>query len=294
MGAFSTLHPLVCMVYFIFAIVFSMALKHPIYLLTEFGIIVVFCFLLDRGKALKSSIKGYLVMAFFVFLINPLFSSRGQTILLYFRDRPITLEAIVYGGLFAISLLTLLMVFVAYNRVITSDKFLFLTASIIPKTAFSILITMRFIPLLKRRLKEIVSIQKSQGKFSLKQRKRQQVKESMETLNTLVTWSLESSLQTAASMRSRGYGVGKRSSVKRYQFDQRDWITLSVMILLGGVVLTGRFLGYGLMTVYPSIRVISFDVFASVHYLSFFLLMMLPILFEGRESIQWHIIKLKI
>lgn len=293
-GSFASLHPFVCFLYFFIAMVFSMIFKHPIYLMTQLFMWIVFCGLLDGGERLKKSLKGYLLMATFVFIMNPLFSSRGATLLFYFRDRPVTLESTVFGLLFALSLLTFLIIFIAYNQVITPDKFLYLTASLIPKTAFSILVTMRFVPLFQRRMSEIASVQRSQGKLLSSQSKKQHLKDSMETLNTLVSWSLEAALQTAASMRSRGYGCGKRTSVVRYRMTNRDWGMLLCIGITSVTAIYGRFFGYGMIEIYPQIQGMAMNLWACLHFCAFFLFTAIPILLDGKERVQWHFIRLKI
>lgn len=293
-GGFQSIHPAISFFYFIGILFFSMVFKNPLYLVSLLVVIISMNYLLDKGKKLKKSIKAYLFMALIILIMNPIFSSRGATILGYFRNRPVTLESIVFGGVFATSLLIILISFVAYNIVITADRFLYLTGSIIPKTAFIITVTMRFIPLFQRRLKEIMAVQKSQGKLLFKSPKKQQLREGMETLNTLVTWSLEESLQTAASMRSRGYGIGKRTSAKNYKVDNRDWIILLYMIIFFTISLVGFFLGYGSYNIYPKVEMLSFNSLDMIHYISFCLFIITPIFIDGREMIKWHIIKSKI
>ena len=145
-NGFSKLHPRLCFLYFIVSLIASMIFKHPIYLYTLLMVSILLNWSLDGGKALSKVIKSYLMMAFIVFVLNPIFSSRGATILFYLFDQPVTFESIVYGTQFSISLLTILILFVSYNLVITPDKFLYLFGSVLPKVAFIITVTLRFVP----------------------------------------------------------------------------------------------------------------------------------------------------
>ena len=58
----------------------------------------------------------------------------------------------------------------------------------------------------------------------------------MVLLSTLTSWALEGSVITADSMRSRGYGCGKRTTFSIYRFENRDKVLLAVMILLAFLV----------------------------------------------------------
>ncbi len=120
-------------------------------------------------RGLVKPLPYYLLLALIIFISNPLLTSRGRTILFYFRDLPVTLEAIAYGALFAMSLLAVLIGFIGYNSIVTPNRFLYLFARFAPRTVFVITVAMRFVPLLKRRIQEIIRVQKSQGYFYIKE-----------------------------------------------------------------------------------------------------------------------------
>ena len=51
----------------------------------------------------------------------------------------------------------------------------------------------------------------------------------------MVTWSLENAIETADSMRSRGYGLPGRTAFSIYRFDDRDKYCACVAGFLRGV-----------------------------------------------------------
>ncbi len=76
-------------------------------------------------------------MGIIIILINPIISSRGgKTVLFYLFDRVITLESLVYGICTSISLISIMVLFLSYNLIITDDKFMYLFSDILPKTSF--------------------------------------------------------------------------------------------------------------------------------------------------------------
>ncbi len=290
-SGFSSLHPALAFTYFVVIIIFAMLFMHPVYLTSILLATIILNLLIDRGKALKANLKFYLIMAIVIMIFNPLFSQQGSTILLYFRDRPVTMETAVYGILFALLLLSILIAFLAYNQVITANRFLFLFAAVAPKTAFNITVILRFIPLMKRRLQDITTVQQAMG-GAVQSSTLQRARAGMEILNILVTWSLEAALQTAISMRARGYGLGKRSSALVYPFEKRDICWLIFFGLTGAASMLGALLGYGQLEIYS--RLGTLGPVISWHYLTVLLFISAPIYLEGKELLQWHIIRSRI
>jgi len=77
----------------------------------------------------------------------------------------------------------------------------------------------------------------------------QRGKNAMKVFSVLVTWSLESAIDTADSMRSRGYGQPGRTAFSIYRLDDRDrslllWLGFCGLYLLTGVVSRGLYFQY--------------------------------------------------
>ncbi|MEG0387497.1 MAG: hypothetical protein RR582_04095 [Niameybacter sp.] len=119
----------------------------------------------------------------------------------------------------------------------------------------------------------------SSQKPSLKER----IIESMTTLNTLVSWTLEESLENAVSMRARGYGTSSRTSATFYTFDTRDFWLIGISILLMIFILVGTFMGLNQPT--------STHCFVAFYWGCILLFASLPLWIEGREALRWHFMK---
>ncbi|WP_213591328.1 energy-coupling factor transporter transmembrane component T [Paenibacillus woosongensis] len=288
---FTGLHPQLSMLYFLVLLGACMMFQHPVYSLVSFVCVVALLFSLDGGRALKKVIKGYLLIAFVIFISNPFFSSRGATILFYAWDRPVTMEAIVYGAIFALSLLNMLLAFVAFNLVVTPDKLLYLLTPYAPRTAFVITVTLRFVPLLTRRLQQIMTIQRAMGYLHPGGSKKHLMREGMETMHTLVGWSLEEALQTAGSMRARGYGIGPRSSGTVYRMDRRDRLVLWMMILTGLNIVIGALFGVNHYEVYPRLQTWQWSSQLGIHLLSYAVFLAIPLVMNGKEWLHWRYIR---
>lgn len=288
-SGFQALHPLLAFIYYLGVISFTMLLNQPIYLLTTLLVMLALWLIVDQGKPKGKLIALYLLMAFLVVLINPIFSRRGATILFYFLDQPVTLESMMYGLLMALSLFIILISFQSYNRVLSADRLTYLFGSLIPRGTLVLVMALRFVPLLYRRWQQVFLVQRTQGNMLGKGSLRERIRTGMNLLSILLTWSLEEAIQSAHSMRARGFGVGKRTSYKRYLFGGKDWLLLSYLLVLAGISLFGLFAGHGVLTVYPRLGSITFSGLDWLYYLAYCAFLSLPLYLEGKELYVWRL-----
>lgn len=244
-----------------------------------------------RVGELRKGIGFYLFIGILILIINPLFSHRGATILFYLFEQPITLESIMYGFLMMLSIMTILIAFVSFNFVISEDKFIYLFSSFAPKTALLIMMAFRFVPLLKRRLIEITNVQKTRGINVLSGTITQRAKAGFSILHILMTWSLEEALQTADSMKARGYGLGKRSSFHIYRLYKQDIFLLIWFSVLLIFLFTFGLLGVGKLEIYPKLESLQFSTFENYLFGLFLLFIFSPHFIEGREYLKWRLLK---
>ncbi|WP_317854077.1 energy-coupling factor transporter transmembrane component T [Chakrabartyella piscis] len=242
-NTFANYHPMVNFVYFLLVLICSMVLLHPVCLGISFGVSLTYAVYLKGNK-----IKGFflcvlLPMLLIAALVNPAFNHEGMTILTYLPSgNPLTLESILYGLATGILLVSVCMWFVCYNEVMTSDKFIFLFGKMIPALSLLISMVLRFVPKFQTQMKLVVNAQKGMGYDVANGSLWSRAKCGMTILSSMVTWSLENAIETADSMKSRGYGLPKRSAFSIYTWESRDtkvmiWlVSLGVCIGLGGVM----------------------------------------------------------
>ncbi|TLS35916.1 energy-coupling factor transporter transmembrane component T [Pseudalkalibacillus caeni] len=287
-NAFNRLHPLTCFFYYAGAIVLLMSFLHPFYLIAAVLLLISLTLLQGLVEQLRNRAKSFFFLTLFIVAVNPLVNHRGTHILFYFRENPVTLEALMNGFLMALSLLAILILFISYNFVLTPGRFLYLFSKILPQTALLAMLTLRFVPLLIRRLDEIKIVQKSKGMTITEGRVKDRAKNGVSLVQILLTWSLEEALQTADSMKSRGYGVTKRSSYERYTFTKNDIISIVLLLVLFAGCLIGLFNGYGNLTLYPDLESTSMGGAEWSVFVLFLLYIGFPLLVEGREQFRWR------
>jgi energy-coupling factor transport system permease protein len=287
--SFSKLHPIVNFIYFLFVIMFSMFFMHPIFLGISLTGAMIYSLNLKGTKALKFNVLYMMPMVIFVAILNPLFNHEGVTIILYINSNPITLESIIYGIASAIMFATVLIWFSVYNVVMTADKFMYLFGRVAPKTSLIIAMVLRFVPRFKAQIKVISNGQKSIGKDITDGNIFERVSHGVKILSMLVTWALENAIETADSMKSRGYGLKGRTSFYLYKFRNRDKIVLSLLVGLITITLYGVTLGEGNMNYFLGININNISPISLITYVAYFILSILPIIINIWEEVKWKL-----
>ncbi|MGH4123457.1 MAG: energy-coupling factor transporter transmembrane component T [Clostridium sp.] len=290
--SFSTFHPIINFSYFIAILIFSMVFMHPIFL----GIALISCFtystMLKGRSALKFNLLYMLPLLIFMAIINPAFNHEGATIMFYLKNgNPITLESIFYGIMSAGTFVSVIIWFSCYNVVMTSDKFIYIFGKIIPALSLIFSMVLRFVPRYKQQIKIISNGQKCIGRDVSQGNIIRRARNGIKILSIMTTWALENAIETADSMKSRGYGLTKRSSFSIFRFDNRDKITLTVIWSLIVYVSIGMVVGENTMRFFPSIKIRNITFFSISIYISYFILCMLPVIINIAEEIKWKHIK---
>ena len=279
-------HPIISFTYFVLVILFSMFFMHPIFLFISFLSSIVYLLKLKGKKGLKL-ILGLFILMVLIVLINPFMSHEGNTILLYINGRALTLEAIVYGAMSSIMLATVIIWFSCYNEIMTSDKFIFLFGRIIPKTSLIFSMVLRFVPRFKVQLKNITNGQKAIGKSVSNGNIIDKALHGINIISVLVTWALENAIDTADSMKARGYGLKGRSNFSIFKFHKRDFLSLCILIILGLIIIVGTINGANYILYYPVISMNTINLFSIIIYFAYFILCIFPIILDVMEWYKW-------
>lgn len=290
MKAFETYHPTVLFCYFVSVIGMSMFYMHPVYLVLTFCAAVVCNILLHRRHFFKNIIM-YIPLFIFMAIINPLISHNGMLVLFYVNGNAITVEAIVYGCAMALMIIAVILWFSCYNDVMTSDKFLYLFGKISPALALTISITMRLVPRFKHQIHLIAQAQKTIGMDYTVGNPWQRIKSGIRIISILITWALENAIDTADSMKARGYGLPKRSTFSLFVFEKRDGFMLAFIISLFVVSVVGGFKSYTTFHFYPTFSDIQWTITSMFFYGIYAILLVIPIVIELKEELQWRYLK---
>lgn len=293
--SFSTFHPVVNFTYFTTVILFSMFFMHPIFQGIALTSAFTYSVSIKGKKGMKFNLFYLLPMLLLMAALNPVFNHAGVTILFYAKDgNPVTLESILYGIASAAMFVSVILWFSCYNEVMTSDKFIYLFGRIIPALSLIFSMVLRFVPRYTEQIKVISNAQKCIGRDVSQGNIIQRAKNGIKILSIMTTWALENAIETADSMRSRGYGLPGRTSFSIFTFDNRDKIMFSIIFGLIIAVLTGAAAGENTIRFFPSIKHADITVYSLLVYTAYFILCMMPVIINIREAIRWKHIESRI
>ncbi len=292
--AFSRCHPAVNFCFFAGAIGCTMFFMHPVLLGVSLLAAAAYFGYLRRTGAARGGMLWVIPTALLVVVINPMFSHQGVTILAYVRNNPVTLESILYGGAMGVMFGAVALWFSCYNAVMTSDKFLYLFGRIIPALSLVLSMALRFVPRFRAQLRRISDGQRCLGRDPGSGNILERARHGLRILSILTTWALENAIETADSMRSRGYGLRGRSSFSIYRLDCRDRVLLGIMGGLAAVFLAGVFLGETKMRYYPSLGMKSPGITGIMTDVAYTAFLLLPVGLDVWEDLQWRRIRSKI
>jgi len=221
-------------------------------------------------------------------IINPAFNHEGATILAYLPSgNPLTLESILYGLASAVMLAGVITWFSCYSAVMTSDKFVYLFGRIIPALSLVLSMTLRFVPKFRAQLHVVSEAQRCVGRDVSGGRTFQRVKNAITILSIMVTWSLENAIETADSMKSRGYGLPGRTAFSIYRFDERDKHAFIWLCFCGFYIFAGWMAGGLEWQYFPVMKGTLAGVFPVSFQLVYLALCLTPVILNRMEDRKW-------
>lgn len=312
-SGFKGYHPLVNVLFFISIIAFGMLLRHPVHLVISFISSTAYYLKLSGKDGRKTVFRFLLPMLLFVVIINSFFNHYGVTTLFILPSgNNFTFEALVMGIVSGITVVSVIQWFFCCNEVVTEDKFMHIFGRILPKGALVVSMILRFVPLYRRRYKEISQARKCMGlngtdSFICK------MKNTFKNIGILVSWSFENAIETADSMKARGYGLKGRTYYSRFQWQTGDTLALILLVLFDALIIFGLVSNSAYCIYNPyviinqpseigttyiinelNLTINPFSFLSIVSLIAFTLLCFLPLTIDLKEDIKWHRLQSKI
>jgi len=236
-----------------------------------------------------------LPMLIFTALINPLFNHQGSTILAYLPGgNPLTLESALYGITAAVMLITVISWFSCFNKIMTSDKFVYLFGRVIPALSLILSMSLRLVPRFQAQIKIISNSQKCIGRDVSNGSLLQKMKHGIKILSIMVTWALENAIETADSMKSRGYGLPGRTAFSVFKLQKRDFYALIYIFLCGAYIFAGSLTGGLYFRYFPTIKGVLTEPYTFSLLFAYFALCAMPVIINIQEDIKWAALQPKI
>ena len=282
---FGRFHPIANLIFFIAVIAFSTFWMQAGMIAVSFVCATVYYFMLKKSEGIKYFLTVCVAMLI-ASIVNPLFSHRGETIL--FRlptGNPVTFESIMFGLLAGVILGEVLLWFSMFNNVMEDDKWTATIGKIAPTISMIITMVLRFVPKYTKFTKKTRDIQVANGFDSGRK-----IKNGMQVYSITATWALETSIDTADSMKSRGYGKTKRTNYHNYKFEIRDLVFVLWVIALSALILYMANVDKIHTFFYPTLR----NKESVIVLVAYIILCITPLLINIWETIRWRILRSKI
>ncbi len=292
---FSSYHPLVNFLYFGLVLLLTMFLMHPVSLLISLGSALCYGICLNGGRSVRSGMRFLLPAMLLAAVIDPAFDHEGATLLAYLPSgNPLTLESIAYGVAAAVMIAAVVAWFSCYTVVMTSDKFVYLFGRVIPVLSLVLSMTLRFVPRFRAQLQTISEAQRGIGRDVSGGPLLRRTRNAITVFSIMVTWALENAIETADSMKSRGYGLPGRTAFSIYRFDGRDKAALLWLGFCGAYLLSGWAAGGFYWRYYPTLRGAAATALSVSFQLVYLLLCLTPVILDRWEEKTWKNIRSEI
>ncbi len=286
---FSGFHPLVNFLYFALVLAFGMCLMHPVCLVISLVSALAYNIYLNGRRAVRAAFVYMLPMLLLMAIVNPAFNHQGATILTYLPSgNPLTLESILYGLAAAAMLIGVILWFSCYSAVVTSDKFVYLFGRLIPALSLVLSLTLRFVPKFKAQLAQVSAAQQCVGRDASTGSLLQRMRNAVTILSIMITWALENGIETADSMKSRGYGLPGRTAFSIYRFDERDKNALGWLAFCGVYILSGWLAGGFYWRYFPTMKGTAASVLAASFFAVYLALCLTPLAINIWAEWRWR------
>lgn len=290
---FSTFHPVINFTFYVGAFILGMMLIHPVFLLIS-AVAAMAYYITVKGRKAAGFISGMIPLFLMLSFVNPLFNTYGDRVLFtWWNGRHYTLEALCYGTALAAMVVTILLWFASYSFVMTSDKFLYLFGRAVPSVSLVLTMILRLLPNYEKKIAQISGARKSIGMSAENGTSREKMEHGLTIVSAMTSWALEGGIIMADSMRSRGFGAGKRTTFSLYRFEKRDKCLLVIMAGLFAIVIFCCIMGGSSAEYTPDLSV-AMSPYTAVGAVAYGIFLAIPTAVNITEEIIWHILRSKI
>lgn len=281
-------HPTVVFLYFVAVLLVTMLVHHPLIAGISF-IFSVFLRVRVIGfvKALRS-LRYLFPMLLMITFFNALVNESGMTVLFTVAGKLFTLEAFLYGFVSGLTLLSVILWFSSYSDLMENGRFLAMWGRRLPVISMMVSMIFRYIPDTVEHGREIGMSQRALLGSDDRSRKAK-VTRAIRLASILMAWSMENAIETADSMKAKGYQSGLRRPYARVRWTRRDALPLLLTVLLTGLAVIGVAMGGAAFLFFPEWYIPSRAFEGGILYVLcgvFMVLSGLPLLLDLGESIR--------
>jgi len=218
----------------------AFTLHNPLYLAVVLGVAWIVYTALGRATSVGSSWGSVVKIGLFFFALtipfNALSNHMGRIILFWLPmswpivGGPITLEAVIAGATNGLALLTILVVFAAFNAVVDHYQLLRATPAFLFQAGVIMSIAITFVPQMVLSAREIRQAQRIRG------HRFRGIRDLLPLIIPLLANGLERAIQLAEAMEARGFGSAVDPIPRRWALLAQLGLLAALLGLMGGLV----------------------------------------------------------
>lgn len=277
---FDSYHPMINLIYFASAITCTLLFDQPVFLAISFLAAFIYSVKLNGVRSLIFNLCLIPLIGAYAAWYS-YYNHFGITNLrMNFIGNQITLEAVIVGIVRGTKIASVVMFFSCIFAVVTSDKVVYLFGRISPRLSLYLSVLLRFIPRVKQRGKRIELSRRGIGKGCFQGNPLQRVLHTLSFLSILITWTLEDFVESAASMKCRGYSLRGRTAFSIYRFDNRDRGFVITIFTCLTIILMAAAFDQTTIPYNPMILMNRITVMSVFFYLAYTVLLLLPMILQ--------------
>lgn len=217
----------------------AFVLRNPFYLVLILGSAWLNYSALGRGTPIGSSWGSFVKFGLFLFALtipfNALSVHAGEIVLFRLPQGwpivggAVTLEAVLAGAVNGLSLMTILVVFAAFNAIVDHYQLLRAIPAFLFQAGVVISIAITFVPQMVLSAKEIRQAQRIRG------HRFRGIRDLLPLVLPLLANGLERAIQLAETMEARGFGSAVRPLSHREAILSQTGTLAGLLVLLGGL-----------------------------------------------------------
>ena len=135
--------------------------------------------------------------------------------------------------------------------------------------------TLRLVPRFISQTKKVSAARRAIGRDVKSGGIISRIKNGAAIISIMISWSLENAIETADSMKSRGYGLKGRTAFALFRFEKRDAVLLALVLVLGLYVFYGHISGLVAWRWFPTVKGHETDIAGASVYAAYMMLMLL-------------------
>ena len=291
---FDSYHPMIQLIYFVSAFVCICLFRQPVFMAIAYVAAFVWSVKLNGKKALAFNCCLILCILFYTAWYAS-YHHFGVTILWYNRlGNQMTLEAIVYGFVRGVIAATIVMEFSCVFATVTSDKIVYLLGKVSPKLSLFLTILLRSVPRIKNWVKKADCARQGIGHGIRQGNLFQRFVHLLGLISITITWTVEHWVESAASMKSRGYSLKGRKAFSIYRFDDRDRCFVVALMFCVMTIYMAHVAGETVILYQPMIVLEPITGISVLFYIVYAGMLLLPLGLQIVGEYHWKQLKKKI